>query len=128
MENARASSSCHIGQRELFAFVLPDVLARLENKRRFCVALLQHNLVRQRRELISEKCKQSHGGIVFVWWNERSFLPCFANLTGESHSAPLQFAAHLRGLRSSRCVTQHRADAQVSNDLGPQIHWNCCFS
>src|SRR5262249_31217494 len=118
MKNARASRSCHISQRDLFAHVYPDVLESLENKRRFCIALLQHNLVRQRRELISEKCEQSHGCIVFVWWNERSFLPCFADLAGESHSAPLQFAADLRGLRFSRCVTQHRADAQVSNDLG----------
>jgi len=29
MENAGASCFCYIGQRELFAFVLLDVLARL---------------------------------------------------------------------------------------------------
>ena len=39
----------------------------------------------------------------------------------ESHSVPLQFAADFRGIRFGRRVTQHRTDAQVSDDLGPKF-------
>src|SRR5215208_874814 len=93
MENTCPRSLCNVCQREFFALVLLDVLARLQNKRRFCIALFQDDLISQRGELFGEKCEQSHGGIVFVWWNERSVLPCFANLARESHPAALQFAA-----------------------------------
>ena len=48
--------------------------------------------------MFGEKCEQSHGGVVFVWWNERSFLPCLANLAVEAHSTPLEFAADLSAL------------------------------
>src|SRR5262245_60089825 len=99
--------------------MLLDVLARLQHKRRFCIALFQDDLISQRGELFGEKCEQSHGGIVFVWWNERSFLPRFANVARESHSMTLQFAAHFCTVRFRWRMTQHLADAQISDDFRP---------
>src|SRR5213075_230932 len=97
--------------------MLVDVLTRPLHEWRLSVLLLQHGLIGQRGELFGEKCEQSHRRIVFVRWDEWSFLPCFANLAVKSHSVPLQFPAHFCALRFGWGVTQHLADAQVSDDL-----------
>ena len=70
-----------------------DVLARFQHQRQLRIILLRHSLISQCRELIGEKYKQSHIGIVFVRWKPADFLPCFATRPWIA-SMTLKFAVH----------------------------------